>query len=468
MNPVNDLNKVLQNLVKTLEAGNVNVAPGQLVQGGALQIIPIEPVMQKVTFESKHIKLQKLFDVEPHKSLLVQFRRQLSYGQFGGSAVREGAIGNLNVGDYVSAVVPMCFYAKQTRVTVAANMVDTIDGVKAEDREAENTAMVIAGDIEFDSFRGKDDFSNNGVFDGNPLAMPELPNILGVAAQIRQSDILQSTQDLMFAAYGSSTSVVLAKNGSLDQIIIQDASLRSRLNFGEADTLYVDPVALAGYNKQIALGTGVNSIQRIILAGKAQDVSGADLRRQWVTEGEVQLESSNFLRGRTLFTRLIAGAPSPITSVTGTSGGSGAIIPAGTYVYVVTAENEIGESSPIASSAITVNAGEYVTLTITAGAAINATHFNVYRGTSAANAKFIGRVKNSKNPTTTFIDLGNKAAGFTTGYLIQANTWAYKELAPYSRMKLAISDLSVPEAHFRFLTLVGYQPRKNVLIDNIF
>jgi len=44
---------------------------------------------------------------------------------------------------------------------------------------------------------------------------------------------------------------------------------------------------------------------------------------------------------------------------------------------------------------------------------------------------------------------------------------AMKELSPYSRMKLAVTDLSLPEAHFRFCTLAVMQPRKNVLLDNL-
>lgn len=464
---MNQLVKTLETLVKTLEAGNYNVAPGQLVQGPALQIENLEPVMHNVTFGDEHIKLQKLFSVKKSKSLLVQFNRQLSYGRFGGSAQRQGAVGSINTGDYIRATVPMCFYSAVTRVTVAANMVDTMDGIKAEDREADNITMKIAGDIEFDSFKGKADFSNAGVFDGNPLAMSELPNMLGADSQIRQSDILANTQDLMFAAFGSNQSVVLSKNGALDQPIIEQAALRSRMNMGKAEALYIDPVVLSGYNTAVALGTGQNSVQRIVLAGSAQDVSGADLRRQWVSNGTVALEDSRFLSGKTAPLRPVLGSLAAPTSAVGTASGSGALVPAGDHVYVVTAENEIGEGSPVASSAVTVTSGQYVSLVITAGAAASASHFNVYRGASAASAKYIGRVKNSGAATTTFTDLGNKAPAFVTGYLLQKDTWGFHELSPYSRMKLAISDLSVPEAHFRFITLAGYQPRKNVIIDNL-
>jgi hypothetical protein len=463
---MNDLVKTLESLVKTLEAGNYNVAPSQLVQGSALQIENLEPVMQNVTFDDSHIKLQKLFGVKKAKSLLVQFNRQLSYGRFGGSAQREGAVGDLNVGDYIRATVPMCFYSCVERVTVAANMVETIDGKKAEDREADNAAIKLSADIEFDSFKGKADFSNNGVFDGNPATMPELPNILGVDAQVRMSDILVSTQDLMFASYGSNQSVVLSKNGALDQPIIEDAALRSRMNMGKAETLFVDPTILSGYNKAFALGSGANSIQRIVLAGSAQDASGADLRRQWVSNGTVGIEDSRFLSGKTAPLRPIIGAPAAPASATGAASGTGALIPAGTYVYLVTAENERSEGVAVASAGVAVTSGQHVSLTI-AGVA-GATHYNVYRGISATNAKYIGRMAANGAASVVFTDLGNKAPAFVTGYLIQKDCWGFHELAPYSRMKLAISDLSVPEAHFCFRTLAGYQPRKNVIVDNLF
>jgi hypothetical protein len=462
---MSDLVKTLEGLVKTLEAGSyANTAPGQLVQGAALAIEDLSPVMQNVTFDDSHIKLQKMFSVKKSKSLLQQFNRKLSYGRLGGSAQREGAVGDLKVSDYIRATVPMCFYSHIRRVTLASTLVDSFDGKGSEEREAEDAAMILAADIEFDMFKGKADFSNNGAFDGNPLAMPELPNMLGVDCQIRNSDILLNTQDLIFASYGSNKSVAFSQNGALDQLLIEDMSLRSRMNHGKADMLVVDPEILSGYNKKVALGTGANSIQRIQLAGTAQDASGADLRRQWVSGGTISLEDSRFLSGKTAPNRANPGSPAAPSAVSAVAAAAGAAIPAGTHVYIVTQENERGEGE-YASVSQAVLAGEKVTLTIsgTAGAM-----FNVYRGSSAASAKFIGRVKFSGAATTDFVDLGNKAPGFVTGYLVQKDCWGIHELAPYSRLKLAISDLSMPEAHFRFLTLAGYQPRKNVIADNLF
>lgn len=458
--------KSIDGLVKTLEAGQYNVAPERLTQGSALQVENLETVMQNVTFDDSHIKLQKLFSVEKSKSLLVQFNRQLSYGRFGSTAQREGHVGDLSVGDYIRATVPMCFYSTVKRVTLAADMVQTADGKKGSDREAENAAIVLSGDVEFDMFRGKEDFSNAGVFDGNPLAIADLPNILGVGAQVRMSDMLSSTQDLMFAAYGSNQSVVLNQSGALDQNVMEDAGLRSRMNMGKAEQMIVDPVILSGYNKKVT-NYGASTIQRIMLSGSAQDASGADLRRQWVSGATLQLEDSRFLSGKTSPDRPTIGAPAaPAVAapvVTPAVGSALPALPAGT-TYLVTAQNERGEGSAASVTTGAVGAGSEVALSITHPG--GATHFNVYRGSSMKTAKFIGRVANS-GAGATFIDLGNKAPGFVTGYLIQKDTWGIHELAPYSRLKLAISDLSTPEAHFRFLTLAGYQPRKNVLVDNL-
>jgi len=453
----------LQELVKALEAGSYNAAPGSLVQGSSLQIEDLSPVMNNVTFEDRHIKLQKMLQVKPAKGTLVQYNRQLSYGVFGGSAQLEGAVGQEDTSDFVRAVVPMCYYSHIRRVTIAANMVQTFDGVKAEDRAAADGSKKIAGDLEFDMFRGKADFSNAGLFDGNPNAMPALPSILGVDPQVRQSDILSNTQDLMFAEYGSDQSVVLQAGGTLSQSIIEDASVRSAMNMGNADRLIVDPLVLSAYNK-----ISFNK-ERIILAGSPADATAADLRRQWVSGGTVNIEASRFLSGKTRPARAKASGPAAPSIALVQAGGTTSFRLGEAYKYFVTAVNEIGESPASAiPGAITIGAnGNFITVQITPAGGVNR-FFNVYRSVAGGSIlKFIGRVKSTGAAPELFYDLNNRAPGFVTGYMIQGDTMGIHELAPYSRLKLAITDLSLPEAHFRFATLAVYQPRKDVLLDNL-
>jgi hypothetical protein len=460
----------LQTLVKALEAGGYNAAPADLIQGSALQIEDLSPVMNNLTFTEKTLILQKMVKVRPAKTTLFQFDRQLSYGIFGGSAQIEGAVGQEETSQYVRIVVPMCYYSHVRRVTVVANMVATVDGQKAEDRAASDAAMKIAGDIEFDLFRGKADFSNAGVFDGNPLSIPPLPNMLGLDPQVRVSDNVTNAQDLMFNPYGSNLSVVLPVGGPLQQGNIEDSAVRSAMNMGNADKLLVDPLVMAQYNK-IAFQK-----ERIFLAGTPQEMTSADLRRQWVSGGVVQLEASRFLSGKTQPNLPHNGSPNAPTigSVTQTAGTTNFLV-GQVYTYYATATNALGES--VASSAGTGNpitistAGNYVTVPLTPSGSGNAAiYMSVYRsnpGGSSSSARFIGNIACNGSSAVNFLDLGNKLPGFVTGFLVQGDTMEMAELASYSRLKLAVSDLSLPEAHYRFVTLAVLQPRKNVLLDSL-
>lgn len=453
----------LQTLIKALEAGSHNSAPGALQQGSALQMEDLSPVMENVTFGDEHIKLQKSLSVKDAKSTLVQFNRQLDYGIFGGSAQYEGGVGEEDTSSYVRAVVPMAYYSTVRRVTVAANMIGAFDGIKAEDRASDDAAKKLAGDIELDLFKGSADFSNAGVFDGNPGAIADMPNAHGLDLQIRQSDAQSSTQDLMFSEFGSDQSVVLSADGALTQSIIEDAAVRSSMNMGHADKFMLDPISLSSYNKIAHLK------ERIVLAGSPQEASGAALRQQWTSSGAVQMEASRFLSGKTRPARARAGSPaSPAAPVLADAGAAGSLLDAGTYVYYVTACNERGESlrSAAASQAAAL-AGNKITATIAPVA--GAKFYNVYRseaGGAVADAKFIGRIKQGVG-SPVFHDLGNKSPGAVTGYLLQMDTMEIRQLSAYSKLKLAVSDLSLPEAHFRFLCLTAKQPRKSVAIDNI-
>ena len=459
----------INSLVKALEAGSYNAAPSTLVQGAALQVENLSPVLQNVTFDDSHLKLQQMLSVKSCKSMLVQFDRQLSYGHVGGSAQLEGHVGQEATSDFVRVVVPMCFYSHTRRVTIASTMIDTVDGKKSDERAASDAAKKIAFDVEYDLFRGRADFSNAGVFDGNPLTLPSLmANMMGVDVQVRQSDVLRNARDLMFAEYGSDDSIIISGGGTLTQEMVEDASVRSAMNMGNADKLVVDPKVLSNYNK-IALGK-----ERIILAGSPQEGTGSDLRKQWVSGGTVSVEASRFLSGKTAVRSSLPNgpvAPTVVATPAAISGATTTFTAGQVYIYFATSENEIGESPASATSTATiVTAGHGVNVVITHGSGTNR-FFNVYRtaaGGAAATAKFIGRVLTAAGAsTTTFVDIGNKLPGFVTGFLIQRDTMEINELAPYSRLKLAQTELSLPESHFRFLTLAVFQPRKNCIIDNL-
>jgi hypothetical protein len=462
-----DLLSKIEELKKAIEAGGYNTAPGQLTQGGSLQHEDLSTTMNVTTFEDRHIKLQKLFKVVPAKGTLVQYNRQLDRGPFGGSAVLEGAVGAEHTTTYVREVTPMCYYAEVRRVTEQANLIESFDGVKAEDRVEIDAALKIAGDVEFDLFRGKSMFSNNGVFDGSAASInPNMPNILGLDPLIRRTDTLQSTQDLMFNEYGSNISVQFNQAGVLSQPTIEDMYATSAMHLGMADHLYIDPLSHSGYNKIS------HAKERIVLAGSPQQSTAASLKEQWVAGGAISIESSRFLSAKTLPMRPQSGVPAAPTFTATEGAAAGTSFNAGdVYIYYVTASNELGESQMSSIQTVTVaTSGDQINLVITPASGVYSQYFSVYRsapGAPVQQAYFIGRVTNAGGTTQAFTDLNNRLPGGVSGFMLDMRGMEMPELASYRSRNLAQTDLTIPKVYYRFVTLAAKLPRFCCIVDNL-
>ena len=461
----NILKEKVEQLSKALEAGSYNAAPGSLTQGSSLQMEDLSEIMNVATFDDSKIKLQKSLKIKKAKGTLIQFNRQLDYGVFGGSATLEGGVGQEETDTYVRAVVPMAYYVHVRRVTVQAEMIEAFDGVKAEDRVEASAALKLAGDMEFELFRGKSAYSNAGVFDGNPLAMAQNEaGMHGLDPQIRQSDYDYATKDLMFDEYGADTSVAINQNGVLSQSTIEDIYSRAQMNHGSPEKLFIDPLTHGAYNKIS------HNKERIVLAGSPQAATGASLNNQWVAGGAISIESSRFLSGKTKPSRVRIGAPSApsiasaIVSASGTS-----FMAAEVYKYSVTAVGDMGEGAESAVNTATIVAnGDSVSLTITPAGGIAPRSFNVYRSkANETKREFIGRVVAQGASAVVFTDLNNRNPGFVTGFALDMRGMELAELSSFKSMDLAQVDLTKPKAFLRFAALVVKLPRFNLLIDNL-
>ncbi|HEY5235859.1 MAG TPA: hypothetical protein VIJ14_06760, partial [Rhabdochlamydiaceae bacterium] len=291
-----------------------------------------------------------------------------------------------------------------------------------------------------------------------------LANMRGVDLQVRASDYERNGQDLMFASYGSSATVVFSAGGAaLTQSLIEDIAVRSALNMGRADKLMLDPSSLSAYNKIS------QAKERIVLAGSPQEATGSHLRTQWTSSGAVTLEMSQYLRKQiSPINEIVQGAPSAPTATATDGGAAGSLLAAGNYIYVVSAQNQLGEGTLSTPTTVTVSAqGDKVSIAI--GASSGALFYNVYRtavGGAAGTWLSIGRVV--AGPTgATFIDLGNRVPGNVTGYLIQKDTMHLGELSGFKKLQLGISQLSINNAYYRWVTLAVEGPRKNAIVENL-
>jgi hypothetical protein len=459
------INAQLQQLNKALEAGNYNAAPSQLTQGSALQVEDLASALVNLCIDDSQFKLMSMIKVKPSKSTLTQFDRQLSYGSFGYGAQLEGGIGTERTSDYVRIVMPMCFYSQVRKVSLASTMVATVDGTASDDRAAKDATMSMAEEMEVDLFKGRAYFSNGGVFDANPNAMPTMANIFGIDVQIRQADSAINARDLNMDEFGGDESCIVPGGGTLTQDLIEDATLRSVLHNGDATKGVCSPTVLKNYNL-IAYGK-----ERIVLAGNPQGATGAELRKQWTANGQASLEASRFLEAKRKEKIGFNPEVAPITALSGASSMIGTVITSFSqnevYKYFVVACNEKGEGSRSNIAQVTIaNDGEGIQLSIPA--TTNARWFAVFRTVAGGTIpQFIGNVAAAPSGVTTFTDLNNRQPGASDMYMISEDVWEIRELAPYSRLKLAVADLSLPEAHFRFLTLVGHKPRVNTILENL-
>lgn len=466
------MEKALSNeqLLKGLTASNYNASPDSLTNGAAVQKEDLSAVMVNVTYGDDSFWLVKKVGTEKVKATLVQFNRENSYGILGSAAQTEGAVGLEENGLVNRIVAPMCYYSCYYRYTDASDMVETFDSKSPKERSANWAAKLLAGNIEFDAFRGHAEFSNAGVFDGNPAVIPATPGMFGLDVQIRQSDLDEKAQDQMFAEFGNNQSCIIACGGVLSWENVQDASTRTHANWGQAKDLVIDIFAHAAYNKS------AHGLMRIDLAGSPQTGVGASLNKQWTAQSTVDIQGSQWLRGKQ--------GPAPSRGL-GTTPAAPSVSAAGStvaatpttflagevYQYRASGANNTGEGAwSTAASSVTIGtSADIVTVTITPSGTY-AQYFNMYRtdaGGAAGTAKFIGRCKANGSTAVDFIDLNNKAPGASNGFLAQWDSMKLAELAPFTRKALAETDLSKVDAFYRFCTLKVESPRFNVLLDGL-
>lgn len=462
-------------LLKALEAGYALGAPGTNVQGAALQRQDLSGIMNNVTYQSQMLVLQRVIPTRVAKSMTVEFRRQLSWGGLEGVATLEVSAGRSITGTYESLLAAMAFYTVSSVVSFAATVVETFDNVQNEQREAHNAAMVVAGAIELDLFRGHADFSNAGVFDGAPSQMPIImPGMVGLDPQIRQANLNLVSRSLDMYEYGAGSSTVLSVGGTLAQANIEDGLARSTMNFGEARTLYLDPLTHAAYNK-IIFGKEHSYVN---MGTQPPANTGAALTTQFTANGQCSLVSSRFLSGKTSPPPVAnSGAPG-IPTVAGVRAASTTGYLANEVItYYVSASNELGEGQGSTNVTVTItNNGDQVNLTITGSTSANNYWYNVYSslpGTttaaSTASMKFIGRVKanNSQVLSTTFNDLGNRLPGAVTGFLLDKRNIERPQLSPFSTLQGAVVDSAYRKLFVQVETVTVITPTFSVLFENL-
>jgi hypothetical protein len=252
----------------------------------------------------------------------------------------------------------------------------------------------------------------------------------------------------------------------LAQDDVEEMAVRVLENFGTPGSLHAEPMVISQFVRQFYPMFRSEP-------GLSNQTVGYDVSKITTTAGAIDLKPNLFLRPRQMVRPSAVNASCPGIaglSVAGTHAGSGSMLEAGSYHYAVTFVNDFGESAPIFTAApVVALAGEEVTLAITGSIPSGVKYFKVYRaanGAAAQKAQFIG---NYRLGISAIKDIGWKKPGLGEGFLLDlgAETMKFKQLAPLSRMNLAVVTTALEFLILLYGALFVYAPKFNAVFRNM-
>lgn len=434
-------------LQKALYAGqDVNapsVAPGE---GFPLRTESLEASLKNLTFEMDEIKLFRSIPKVPASNTVEEFNRLRSYSEAGNRRffngwMTEGDLPEEVDSTYERVTVLIKFLGVVGRVTHVANTIRAAHG-NVIALETMNKTMELLKNVE------------HALFFGDSSLLPE------------QFDGLEA-----LITDGAPGNVIDLRGQPMTEEVLNDAMLLIRDNFGAATDVYMSTGAFADLAKQ------VYDRQRFLQA-PAPGVLGATVTAFQGQHGRVNLHDHVFFTSGDEPVAAGLGRadrrPLPPTLGSVTAAGSGSKFTsadAGAYWYKVVAGNRYGVSAPVtAAAAVTVAAGESVTIPVTDGGQ-GTTYYEVYRspvGGAAADAKFMTRVARS-GATQNIVDANDDIPGTTKGFVLMQNqqSFSWSQLLPLTRIPLAAIDTSIRWAQVLYGAVKMYTPQKNVVFKNV-
>lgn len=463
---VDDLNKAI-----TAGTGYAG-APGNLTGGGALQMESLDTSLKSVTFEMKNLRLWPILSKDQAYNTIEEYNRQDSFGDQSRGFVAESALPRSQDANWSRQLEQVRFIAVTREISDVMLMVRTAHG-DAEAQQVRAGTMRILEIVERSLMDGRGHYSHNGVFDGAESAINAADlSWNGLSRQIRRGEADPTAKAKAFTGYGAEESVIGDMRGLvIDEEALEEAGRVVADNFGAPSLLLAGTKAVSDLSKQFYPKERINPM------GVSNGRAGYVLTEFVSSAGAYAIQGSVFMKPKqrpTDPTHAIAPAqPTGVAAANGLSKFSAN--DAGDYLYLATAivggaSDGEGPLSPV-SAAVSVDAGEGVTLTIPAVAGAYA--YAVYRsakGGDAASAQFIGYVAPSTvGGAGTLIDLNHKLPGMGEAVLLsnESEVVRFKQLAPLYKADLAKTAMTKRWFQALLGMPIVYAPRKNYLFENI-
>lgn len=461
-------------LLKAMQAGQITGrdTTGLPLTQEPLKIESLETSLKLLDFRMQDIKLWNAIPKMSAYNTVEEFLQLSSYGSNRGGFYDEGELSDVEDSTYVRRAELIKYIQVTGEVTMQAQMVRSY--VDAMRQEVQNKMMWVTRKCNEALTKADSD-----------LVPQEFNSLYKQHASIGAgAEFLYQT----FEDYYNSGVVIDLRGASLKQEDIENGAVAVDANYGTANTLFAPTTIVS------ALSQDFYQRERFLQnSGPVTGMVGTPIKGISTTLGDITLHSDKSMKADlprlatdpatntkapaapTADAALVADAKSKYS-------GSGEV---GNAYYAVAAINRSGESQlTVDATAVTLAAGQGVDITIAAGVGANATTgYVIYRtkitaAGSAAGLTFYPIFK---------VSAAQLAAGFNgaaagkardLGYFLPDTEQAFvtqmddevlslKQLAPISKLDLAVLSPSRRFIIFHFCTPNLYAPKKFVRYINV-
>lgn len=454
----------IDSLNKALSAGSDIDNPGAAAgEGFPLRVESLDSLLYTTTYTADRIKFWRAIYKDAAYNTVEEFNRLEEYGSGDSIFISEGDLPEEDDSTYSRQYTKIKFMGITRRVTHVMGVVRAAHG-NAVAREQMNGTLFLLRQIERTLFVGDENMI--------PIQFD------GIETLMAKSFNATTAEDLQYLGYEDELNVIDLRGDPLSEDVVTDLveQLISEPNFGNPSDLWSPTGPVKDLSKIMY------PKERYDLASPGKNgTAGIAIEHILTPFGTIKLNPDIFIPTSTKPKSGGVGRASkrPLAPTLGTPtspayAGSNttffAAADVGAYFYKVSAGSRYGRSAPSTSSAVTVSAGDQVSLPVTDNGP-DTSYYEVSRSTVgglASSCRTIMRVPRT-GPTQTIVDLNRFLPDTSRAYLLSqsAEVFKWKQLAPFTKIPLATIDTSIRWMQILYGALQLMKPRYNGMFINI-
>lgn len=457
-------------LQKAMQAGAITGrdTTGQILTQEPLKAESLEQSLKLLEFRTQDIKLWNALPKLTAYNTVEEFLQLSSYGVDRGGFYDEGELSDVEDSQYIRRAELVKYMQVTGEVTMQAQMVRSF--VDAMKKEVENKMMWILR------------LANRNLTSADSEIIPQQFN--GI---YKQHASIGGGGEYLYSSfesyYNNETVIIDLRGASMKQSHVQDGAVNVDLNYGSVDTLFAPSTVISAFSQDYF------EQQRIMMNGASGFKGGVGVVPKVVstTMGDVALMSDKFMKASparttadTSTSNKAPAAPATVTvsatAAVTTVKYAGAEL--GDVFYAIAAVNRYGESALTAyATAVTLSAASRKDIAVVAGAgAYAASGYIVYRtelttAITPSGLKFYPLFSVSAAQLAAGYNGGDAGEVSDLGYYLpnteqafltemSEDVMSFKQLAPISKLDLAVLSMSRRFITFLFGTPQVYAPKK--------